>query len=228
MLVTPASVKKIGPYAFAKCEYLKSVQLNEGLEKLGEKEIIFGIRYTGTVFASSAIENIIFPSTLRRIEAETFRLCKNLKSVDIPNGVEYIGEGCFQKSGIKEIALSNTLKEISEDAFKECENLKTVWVEEGCTINIRKCVKESTDILPTQAMANRQSLRNLRRLREVTIPEGIEKIGEKWFKDTEVVKMTISASVMVIENMALYNCKSLREVVFEEGSKLMKIGRNVF
>ena len=88
------------------------MQLNEGLEKLGEEETINGWEYEGAVFCASAIETIKLPSTLKRIEAETFSLCKNLKSIDIPNGVEYIGEECFQKSRIKEITLPSTLKEI--------------------------------------------------------------------------------------------------------------------
>lgn len=38
-IVFPASVKEIGPWAFYGCTHLKSVQLNEGLEKLGEIQV---------------------------------------------------------------------------------------------------------------------------------------------------------------------------------------------
>ena len=60
------------------------MQLNEGLEKLGE-----------SVFESNAIENIRLPSTLKKIEAMTFAGCQNLNRVEIPNGIEYIGRKCF-------------------------------------------------------------------------------------------------------------------------------------
>ena len=35
----PQSVKSIGARAFFRCEHLRHIKLNEGLEKLGEKEI---------------------------------------------------------------------------------------------------------------------------------------------------------------------------------------------
>ena len=41
-VVLPASIKCVESGAFCGCEQLKSVQLNEGLEKLGEKEVING------------------------------------------------------------------------------------------------------------------------------------------------------------------------------------------
>ena len=46
--------------------------MNEGLEKLGEKEVIGGITYEGYVFAGSAIEKIKIPFTLKIIEKGSF------------------------------------------------------------------------------------------------------------------------------------------------------------
>ena len=47
------------------------------------------------VFEESALENIKLPSTLRRIEYSVFKSCKNLKSIDLPEKIEYIGKRCF-------------------------------------------------------------------------------------------------------------------------------------
>ena len=65
------------------------MQLNEGLETLGY-----------SAFEYSAIESIRFPSTLKRIENGMFENCENLKSVEIPEGVDYIGYRCFESSAI--------------------------------------------------------------------------------------------------------------------------------
>ena len=108
------------------------MRLNEGLEKLGEKEVINGKEYEGEVFAWSNIETIVFPSTLKRMESETFLGCKNLKRIEIPNGVKYIGEKCFRSSGIEEIMLPKTLAYIDRNAFEDCEKLRTIYVEDGC------------------------------------------------------------------------------------------------
>ena len=111
------------------------MRLNEGLEKL---------EYS--TFRESAIESITLPSTLRKIDAETFYYCENLKRVEIPNGVEYIGRECFRISGIEEITFPSTLKEIEGPVFDCCWKLKTVWVEEGCALDIRKYVGDNVEV----------------------------------------------------------------------------------
>ena len=141
--------------------------MNEGLEKLGD-----------FAFCKSTIESITFPSTLRKIDAETFYYCENLKRVEIPNGVEYIGRECFRISGIEEITFPSTLKEIEGQLFDCCWKPKTVWVEEGCALDIRKYVDDHTVVFPAGLMAGARSLRDLRELKDVVIPDGLQEIGE--------------------------------------------------
>lgn len=76
--------------------------------------------YEGRVFASSTIESIKLPSTLRRIETFTFFDFMNLRKVEIPNGVERIGSECFKNSGVEEITLPRTLREVGQNVFKYC------------------------------------------------------------------------------------------------------------
>ena len=52
-----------------------------------------------------------------------FSNCNSLRSVEIPDGVEYIGKKCFADSKVEEITLPSTLKEIGEDAFTCCRKL---------------------------------------------------------------------------------------------------------
>ena len=139
-------MKEVGPNAFRDCKRLKSVQLNEGLERLGAKEVIDGRRCEGRVFCGAAIESIRIPSTVRKLEAETFRSCESLRRVEIPSGVECIGEQCFCESGVEEVILPATLREIGEDVFEDCKSLKTVWAEEGCKIDIKALVDENVTV----------------------------------------------------------------------------------
>ena len=60
-------------------------------------------------------------------------------------------------------------------------------------------------------------------LKEVDIPDGTEKIGSDWFKNTAIEIVKIPASVTEIEAKAFYNCKNLRRVTVAEDSKLEKI-----
>ena len=99
-IIFPESAREVGAEAFYRCEYLRSVQLNEGLQKLGAKEVVNGRECEGEVFLGSALESIRLPSTLKRIEYRTFSCCGNLRSIEIPSGVECIGEKCFTDSRI--------------------------------------------------------------------------------------------------------------------------------
>ena len=127
------------------------MQLNEGLVKLGEKEVIGKEEYEGRVFYGSGITTIRLPSTLKRIEAETFRNCKNLKRVEIPKGTEYIGAGCFWGSGIEEISLPSMLRKIEDTSFVCRSNIRTIWVEDGFTLALSAFVSAHVAILNRQA-----------------------------------------------------------------------------
>lgn len=56
----------------------------------------------------------------------------NDSKVEIPQGVEVIGESAFSKNKkIKSVILSDSVKEIGQYAFNECSNLETVKFSEG-------------------------------------------------------------------------------------------------
>ena len=43
------------------------------------------------VFENSALEDVFFPSTLKRIEYSVFEGCKSLRSINLPERLEFIG-----------------------------------------------------------------------------------------------------------------------------------------
>ena len=57
----------------------------------------------------------------------------------------------------------------------------------------------------------------------LVILEGTETIEESQYKKTDYERVFIPKSVTKIDGCAFYECKNLREVVFEEGSKLGEI-----
>ena len=44
------------------------------------------------VFEESAVESVELPSTLKRIEYNTFNGCNNLQRIHLPEKLEYIGK----------------------------------------------------------------------------------------------------------------------------------------
>ena len=66
-------------------------------------------------------------------------------------------------------------------------------------------------------------------LKDVVIPEGIEKIKSKWFTESSLTSITIPASVREIQAGAFYSCRGLAKVEFEQPGSLLKvIGKEAF
>lgn len=85
-VVIPKSCQYIGYYAFYGCESLKNITLNGG--ELVERD----------AFQNNGCETITLPSTMRVLDDESFT-GKNLKTVNLNDGLQYIGEGAFFSMG---------------------------------------------------------------------------------------------------------------------------------
>lgn len=85
-VVIPKSCQYIGYYAFYGCESLKNITLNGG--ELVEID----------AFQNNGCETITLPSTMRVVDDDSFT-GKNLKTVNLNEGLQYIGEGVFFSLG---------------------------------------------------------------------------------------------------------------------------------
>ena len=122
----PNTVKIVRQSSFSRAEMLRSATLNEGLEALGTDECKpDGKLYSG-VFQKSGLRRVRLPSTLRRIECGAFADCASLKSVSLPEALEYLGRYCFQGSALEEVTFPRNLKKIEKNACLACANLKSV------------------------------------------------------------------------------------------------------
>ena len=65
-------------------------------------------------------------------------------------------------------------------------------------------------------------------MKEVIVPEGMDRIGGHWFRESGIENITIPASLKEIGSEAFYGCKSLKRVTFALESKLEKIGPDSF
>ena len=62
----------------------------------------------------------------------------------------------------------------------------------------------------------------------LVIPNGTEIICKQCYRKKAIERVFIPKGVREIQDSAFEDCKSLREVIFEEGSKLKKIGKCAF
>ena len=83
------------------------------------------------------LEYIYLPNSLKIIANRVFQECKNLKNISIPNNVESIGQYCFGNSNIIKFNINDgsKLKKISKQTFINCSNLSTVDLSKSKILN---------------------------------------------------------------------------------------------
>ena len=94
--------------------------------------------------------------------------------------------------------------------------------------DVRHCASSNVIILPESLKVMRNTFfSHLRKQKDVVLPEGLQ-ILEQWFKDSEIERVTIPASVREIGPDAFRNCTCLKRVTLASGSTLEKIGPSSF
>lgn len=81
-----------------------------------------------------SITKITLPSTVKEIRGHTFSNCTDLSEINIPNGLEIIGEYAFASSKLEEIIIPNSVTKIGQWAFYQCSNLKDVYIGDGIQV----------------------------------------------------------------------------------------------
>lgn len=134
----PSSVRAIGQSTFYHCP-ISEVELPEGIEAMG------GMAFEGSNFKSiyipdgcmlarngyqfygnRSLEDVRLPETLEYLPDGIFDLCNLLSSIELPAGIERIGEGAFYETAIVEITLPDKVQSIGNDAFRSCVKLEKV------------------------------------------------------------------------------------------------------
>ena len=84
-------------------------------------------------------------------------------------------------------------------------------MEEGCEASLLNTrVMESVIVgPPPETMAGSMRVWDLRNVKYVVFPEGLERIGNHWFWGSEIESVVVPASVKEIEMTAFRNCKAL-------------------
>ena len=212
-IVIPDQVTELGGYAFYECEKLTSVRLSDNITEIGDW---------------------------------TFTRCYKLKDINIPkNNLQRIGDYAFLGcSKIEELTLPSTLTEIVQSAFVGCTGLRSITVEDGnpnyltedgVLFNQEKtklmlfpaqCDKISYEI-PVTVSAIAPAAFFGCKLKNLTLPPTLTKIGESWLGGmAQLESIVIPSSVTSIGLGALSGCSSLKELYLPDNVR--SIDRSAF
>lgn len=112
----PSTLKTIGPYAFCATD-LTQVILPDSVTE------VYGHAFTSCL----RVTEIKLSANLTEIKAYMLEGVHNVKSIELPRGVERIGEWAFmQCSRLETVTLYNGVLQIDDNIFEYCEEIKEI------------------------------------------------------------------------------------------------------
>lgn len=195
-IVIPASVTRIGTFAFGGNNNLREVSLPTQLTSVPE----------ALFHTCENLSSVKIPASAKSIGVEAFAECRSLKSIVIPEGVKSIGKVAFRDcSGLTSVTIPASVTNIGEVAFIRCSRLAKINVAKG-----NRAYKSVFGALYTADGTTLVEWPAGSPIADATIPDGVTNIVRYAFSDcTKIVSVTIPASVVRISDMAFDKCPKL-------------------
>lgn len=182
-VVIPSSVEEIGEWAFYR-NTINELKLNKGLKTIGRSAFALGAGGEAI-----GMGDLVIPEGVETIEAAAFYM-RNLTSVTIPASVTFIGMSNFWKYVYPSQDLLDLRVNISDlDAFCRI----------GCA--------------GSRFALNYRLYMNNKEIKEVVLPEGMERIDEVFCCCMSLEKVTLPSSFKFLCPGAFFECKNLKTVI---------------
>ena len=166
----------------------------------------------------SSLTSLTLPSSLQSIGDRAFFGCKSLTSLTLPSSLQSIGDSAFRYcSSLTSLTLPSSLQSIGDGAFSGCTSLRSVICNKFYKVIGQMLL--SADGTQVIAYWGKNS--------EVTIPEGVQSIGDSVFSCcSSLTSLTLPSSLQSIGDRAFLGCKSLSSLTLP--SSLQSIGDSAF
>ena len=232
-IVLPASVNRLGQYAFMNCTNLKSINL-----PVTQKTLPISF-----MEGCSSLESIELPATLTTVSADAFYGCTKLANMNLHEGITTIGLRAFYNCALTEITIPSTVTSIGNAAFNGNPTTTIVWKPKSCTIGsddsapfystnsqvtsftfgdsvqvipayLCKYMKIETIAIPATVTSIGQSaFMYCTDLKHFEFPQGIKTVATSVLEGcTALEEVVIPSSVTTINQDAFYNCSALQAI----------------
>lgn len=237
-IILPETVEVLGDSAFRQCANLKEITLPDALNTIGDAVFL----------KCSALYRVSLPDSVTSVGKSVF-FYNNDITVEIRKNSGTVADGLLKQQGVHHVILDADITAIGNNVFDSCYELSTVTYGNETVNPGEYKLSSAIKTIGSEAFRDNAMLRNL------IVPDTLEKIGEKAFynviqsmyncKEVTVtfyfVNGTISENVLKSQNIcyilvgdgisvvgteAFNNCKSLKTVSLPD--TVSTIGDNVF
>lgn len=209
-LVFSSTIKHIGDYTFANCNYLTSITLPDSVNHIGNH-----------AFENCrSLKSITLPKSIYYIGDNAFANCISLSSVITPKILNHIGDYAFINcSSLKSIILPESLKHINDSTFKHCTSLSSVTLPKSLNY-IGDSAFENCNSLKSLNLSNNidyignNAFKNCNSLSFINIPVSMSKIQIATFKGcSSLNSIHIPENIKIIDSYAFSYCSKLKNVI---------------
>ena len=196
-LTVPDSVRVIGQGAFSGLDGLKTIIIPSSVTEIA----IDAFSYNAT------LENVIFQenSKLEIIGIRAFNACRNLKSINLPNGLKKLEQLAFYNcTSLEEITVPGSVKEIGAYCFSACKNLSKINLQEG----LEKIIDNAFSYVA---------------IKDITIPSTVTSIGVNVFNQNKLLENIIIAGENYIYESKILMPKNKSKILFIADSYLNSV-----
>ena len=231
--------------AFANCDKLKNIILNEGIEEIGDYAFAYGHACIGYDDTDCMLNSIWIPASVKKIGSGVFTKANVFfEAVVLPEGVA--ADWDTRSDKVKAFMNCGSIMEInglyyyltdkgavavyydgkeSELVVNLPEEQEIVFVCDGCFEDNKNLI--SVDLGTSVKEIGTKAFKNCEALQIARFGTQVEKIGASAFLEcTELTETSILQNIKIIEEYAFGNCKKLD---FPEMNRnLQSIGRSAF
>ena len=254
----PDSVNRIGEHAFEGCASLETARLGQGITILPEGmfrgcralknlSVPANIKKIGVeAFAEAGITQLRFPenSLLKTVEERAFFGNAGLISLELPEGLETVGDQAFWNCGVTSVTIPASVKELGIGAFGRCERLEGILVAQGNenyhsvdgvllnrentllhTFPAGKNVETYTTAESVQRI-ERLAFAGTNKLENLVLTDGITVLGEDALLDGGFRTLALPGTLTEIGEYAVAETRRLESVTVP--GNVRKLGRCAF
>lgn len=186
---------------------------NKNIRSFNELQYFSGLSIVGeeTFRGCRLLESVVLPQTVTTIDKYAFDYCEGLSNIIIPSQVTAINDGAFQDcSALSSIIIPSSVTSIGIGAFTSCSGLNSIIVEEGNQFydsreNCNALIETATNTF-------------IKGTKSTIIPNDITTIGASAFYNVQgLTDIAIPLNVTSIGSNAFSGCKDLTSITLPEG-----------
>ena len=210
----PKSVREIRSWAFHGCTALETMDLPDNLESIGDSAF----------YQCSKWKTAVSLKNVETIPDECFYQCSSITKVEMSDQVKTIGKNAFKECGTEttEWKIPDTITSFGDEAFAYCKGITKMVIPQNAKFGdavYKECtgIKGNFEVPAFLKEIPSGLCRDCTGITSITIPDGIEVIGDAAFQNTGITSIVIPGGVRKIGKQAIYGCENLTTITMKNG-----------